>query len=265
MLHIYDEIVASCRDPDPDESAVLLASIIRRARLDRRRFPTGIAWEEGREEVPITSRQHARRAAAGIAGSGEGETTHVCVMDRWGNVVSLTQSIERSFGAAVATPGLGFLHNGYMRTFKVKNRKHPHYLRPGGIARSNAAPTILLGPSGRRIAVGSTGSERMGSSIFQVLVRLRYQDPFTAVSAPRLHCTPEREVFLEADRFPPAALAALEEWGFKLTAWDPWSFKAGGLQLVTSDGLLIRGVAEPRRDGAAAGPRTEPRAWGPDA
>lgn len=282
MLHIHDEIVASGLDPDPDEAAVLMAAIIRRARLDRRRFPSGLASEEGTDGLPLTSREHAARAASEILefiadrgapvrsrheamrDSAGGETTHVCVMDARGNVASLTQSIERSFGAAVATPGLGFLYNGYMRTFKVKSRNHPFTLRPGAAARSNASPTILLGPDGRRIAVGSTGSERMGSSIFQVLVQLRARDPFSAVSAPRLHCTPEGQVFLEADRFSPATLLALEDRGFTLSAWDAWSFKAGGLQLAITDGSHFRGVAEPRRDGAAAGPRTQPRERVPD-
>jgi gamma-glutamyltranspeptidase len=94
----------------------------------------------------------------------------------------------------------------------------------------------------------------MLSGIFETLVRLGSQSPFQSVAAPRLHCTPEGQVFLEADRFSEKALHALKEQGFELNYYDPWSFKVGGLQLAVYDGELLHGVADPRRDGAAAGP-----------
>jgi gamma-glutamyltranspeptidase/glutathione hydrolase len=175
-------------------------------------------------------------------------------MDSFGNVVSATQSIERSFGAKVASSKLGFLYNGYMKGFKIENKRHPHYLRPGAVARSNAAPTILFSGGHPAAAIGSTGSERMVSGIFQTLVRLQYQTPFEAVSAPRLHCTPEGDVLIEADRFHHETLGLLKRDGFSVQALDAWSFSAGGLQLVTCDGGRFCGVGEPRRDGAAAGP-----------
>ncbi len=276
MLQVVDRLMPADLDPDSPEAAVLLASVIRRARFDRRLFPDGIPGAGDRRGPPLWSRAWSRAAALAVSceilqagrrappprrtsrDDGEGETSHVCVMDRLGNVVSLTQSIERSFGAAVAAPALGFLYNGYMRTFKVHRTGHPHYMRPGAPARSNATPTLLLGPDGRRIAIGSTGSERMASGILQVLVRLRSQDPFTAVASPRLHASPDGDVLLEAGRFPESVHAALRARGFTLEAWDDWSFKTGGLNLALCDGTLFHGVGEPRRDAAAHGPAVEP-------
>jgi gamma-glutamyltranspeptidase/glutathione hydrolase len=188
--------------------------------------------------------------------TGRGETTHVSVMDGEGNIVSLTQSIERSFGAAVVTAGLGFIHNGYLRAFKVRNRRHPHYLRPGAPARSNAAPTIVFRDGRPWAALGSTGSERIGSGIFEVLLRLRRDRPFDAVHGPRLHATPQRHVLWEGERFPEGSREALLERGFTVESLGPYSFQVGGLQLATREGATFTGVAEPRRDGAAAGPGT---------
>jgi gamma-glutamyltranspeptidase/glutathione hydrolase len=173
-------------------------------------------------------------------------------MDSQGNAVAMTQSIERSFGSCEITPELGFLYNGFLRSFKVVNQRHPHYLRPGAPARSNAAPTLVLRQGKPWAALGSTGSERLASGIFQVLLRLGRQGPFEAVHAPRLHATPEELVLLEADRFPAACLEALERHGFSLERLEPYSFRMGGLQLVVREDEAFRGVGEPRRDGAAA-------------
>jgi gamma-glutamyltranspeptidase/glutathione hydrolase len=175
-------------------------------------------------------------------------------MDHASNVVSVTQSIERSFGAKIASDRLGFLYNGYMKAFKIEDRRHPHYLRPGAVARSNASPTILFRNGRPCAAVGSTGSERMVSGIFETLARLEYRSPFDAVRSPRLHSTPEGEVLIEAERFPPGTLGALVQSGFTIRPLDSWSFSTGGLQLTTFDGTGFCGVGEPRRDGAAAGP-----------
>jgi gamma-glutamyltranspeptidase len=121
------------------------------------------------------------------------------------------------------------------------------------VARSNASPTLVFTPN-KSIAIGSTGSERMASGIFQVLVRLIFQDDFKAVSAPRLHCTPDRQVQYEPDRFSDTVLSALQRAEFTLSPYaEPWAFSAGGLQLACGDNTEQRAVADPRRDGAAFG------------
>jgi gamma-glutamyltranspeptidase len=127
-------------------------------------------------------------------------------------------------------------------------------LQPGAIARSNACPTIVFQSGHPKYAIGSTGSERMVSGIFQVLVRLKSQSPFWAVAAPRLHCTPEREVYLEAGRFKPQTLELLKKQKYQLAPYDDWAFSVGGLHLAGIDPGTFWGVADPRRDGAAFGP-----------
>jgi len=249
---------------------VRVAALIGRARADRifYRLRTGAdALGEAADLLDPGYAQRAARECLEPAGerrtatppaevSGRGETTHVSVVDEEDNVVSLTQSIERSFGAAVLTSGLGFLYNGYLRAFKVRNQQHPHYLRPDAPARSNAAPTIVLRDGKPRSALGSTGSERMCSGIFEVLLRLRRDSPFDAVHGPRLHCSARRHVLWEEERFPAGSREALLDGGFTPESLGPYSFQVGGLQLVTRAGGALVGVAEPRRDGAACGPAT---------
>ena len=88
----------------------------------------------------------------------------------------------------------------------------------------------------------------------QVLVRLRTHSPFEAVDAPRLHCTPEGKVSLEASRFRDDIPKALKRHGFEVDERDPYSFYLGCVQLVLRDKRGFVGVADPRRDGSAGGP-----------
>ena len=136
-----------------------------------------------------------------------GETTHLSVMDRDGNVVSLTQSIERVYGAKVVNPDLGFLYNNYMSAFEYEDMSHPYYLRPNGVPWASVAPTVIFKAGKPWLAIGSPGSERIVTTIAQVLIRLFRQSPFDAVAAPRMHCSFDGKVSLEAacmrDDIPP--------------------------------------------------------------
>lgn len=257
MLNLFEELEPEEFDPDSPEAALLFAVIIRKSRLDRRKhklIPLDLSKWDGPD---LLSKTYAQTSAKELQiQNGLGETTHFNVIDDKGNIVSATQSIERSFGAKVATPELGFLYNGFMKGFKIENKRHPHYLKPGAVARSNATPTIILKNGKPRYVIGSTGSERMVSGIFQVLIRLyKGQSPFEAVSAPRLHCTPESQVVLELSRFSDDAIQRLHDKKFEVTPYDSdWSFSSGGLHMLSiEDNGLITGVADPRRDGYANG------------
>ena len=197
----------------------------------------------------------ARRIAA-IQTSGE--TTHLSVMDSEGNTVALTQSIENVYGSCAASPQLGFLYNNYMSAFNLDDPAHPYYLRPDAVPWASVAPTIVFRKERPWLAIGSPGSERIPPAILQVLLRLRGSSPLAAVDAPRIHCSLDGVVSAEASRLSTDVLDALGRSGFELTRREPYSFYMGCVQLVMADGDRLVGVADPRRDGAAAGPDTAP-------
>ncbi len=261
VLHILDLLEACGRgelDLENADDVVHVAEVIRRARIERRDYYLGIRKHPDTSVERLLEPDRLAAAAAAIRDReerGAGETTHIVTADRNGNLVSMTQSIERSFGSKVVTPELGFLYNGYLRAFKVQSKKHPHYLRPGAPARSNAAPSIVFRDGVPECAIGSSGSERMASSIVTTLLRLwRHGDAFEAVHGPRIHATPDDTILLERERWSDACIAALEARGFTLETLDAYAFKTGGLQLLARDGDAFVGVGEPRRDGAASGP-----------
>jgi gamma-glutamyltranspeptidase/glutathione hydrolase len=257
MLNVLDCFPIKRWNPDTPEGALLLAKVIRRAQIDRKdraydpHFYPQVSGER------MTNRDYAKTVAHELGDridTGEDETTHLSVMDRNGNVVGLTQSIERVFGSYSGSPRLGFLYNNYMSAFEHTDIKHPHYLRPNAVPWASVAPTMVFRRRRPWAVLGSPGSERIASAVVQVLLRLDSESPFEAVDAPRLHCSIHDVVSLEATRMRSDIPALLEKQGFETFVRDPYSFYLGCVALVVHEQKEFIGMADPRRDGAAGGP-----------
>lgn len=256
ILNVIDKFPAAIRNPDTPRGALLFSEVIRRANIDRRDRPFDPHFYPQVETKRMLSDEYATLMAKQVRSriKTRGDTTHLSVMDEQGNVVALTQSIERVFGAFEASPKLGFLYNNYMSAFEYTDMTHPNYLRPAAVPWASVAPTIVFRGSRPWCAIGSPGSARIASAIAQVLVRMRYQSPYDAVSAPRLHCSVGGRVSLEASRMRNDIPALLEKRGFTVDLRDPYSFYLGSVQMVVREKGEFVGVADPRRDGSAAGP-----------
>jgi len=243
-------------NPDTPEGALLLSEIIRQANLDRRDRPFDPNFYPQIQGKKMLQDAYAEKVAEQIRArlKENGETTHLSVMDHFGNVVSLTQSIERVYGSYSVTPELGFLYNNYMSAFEYKDKTHPNYLRPVAVPWASVAPTIVFRGSKPWLAIGSPGSERIATAILQVLIRLRNQSPYDAVASPRLHCSIKGRVSIEASRMRDDIPSLLKKHGFSVDLRNAYSFYLGCIQLVMHDKNEFIGVADPRRDGAAGGP-----------
>jgi gamma-glutamyltranspeptidase/glutathione hydrolase len=207
--------------------------------------------------------------AGGTDTEEPGETTHLCTVDGMGNAVSLTQSIQSLFGAKVANSQLGFLYNNYLCT--CKRRRHPYQLGSGCIPQSNIAPTFVLrdglcGEAGSRgeirfggeplLVLGAAGSRRITSAILHVIsgvidCGLSLEE---AVSLPRVHGLRSRKVYIERPAATESLLRRMEKRFREVTIKAAHSYSMGGVQAIQfgRDRTLV-GVADPRRDGAAAG------------
>ena len=257
MLNVYQQLPPELRDLDSPRGAVALAETIRRAFRDRRDRPFDAALlRPGQREADDQHRprEEGRPAGGEARGARAGRRHTSRSWTATGNVVGLTQSIERVYGAAVATPELGFLYNNYMSAFETDDISHPYFLRPNAAPWASVAPTIVFRGQRPWLVIGSPGSERITPSILQVLLRLPTHSPFAAVDAPRLFCTLGGLVSLEASRMRDDIPEALETAGFEIQRRDPYSFYLGCVQLVLREGDELIGVADPRRDGSAAGP-----------
>ncbi|WP_209121297.1 gamma-glutamyltransferase family protein [Alkalihalobacillus sp. BA299] len=190
-----------------------------------------------------------------------GETTHLSVSDKDGNAVGITQSIELVFGSKRMASGLGFFYNNYMSAFEYKNMTHPYFLLPGGKPWSSVAPTLIFKNGSPRYLLGSPGSSRISTSLAQVITRLvdRKESLDSAIAAPRFHSSDTAKLLIEKLRFNDDVINALTTTGFELKKRGAYSFYLGcvqGIQFPEKEGEPFYGVADPRRDGTAAGPKS---------
>ena len=197
-------------------------------------------------------------------------TTQISVIDQHGNVVSLTQTLGRSFGAAVMSPDLGFPYNDFLENFNFEHPDCPNYLRPRIVLPTPMAPTIVLRNGALVAALGSGSSGRIPSIISGTISNLvdRGMDLPSAVAAPRILWggTVEQEPRVQMEIAGPLADAdadALLDLGYPTL--DRVRFPADALALarmgsVNAVGCDFRrggfvGVGDPRRSGVALGPR----------
>jgi gamma-glutamyltranspeptidase/glutathione hydrolase len=190
---------------------------------------------------------------AGSAGQA-GCTTHHSHVDRWGNFVSLTQSLGDAFGSALMVDGYGFFLNNAMKLFDPRPTAGVAGIAP--FKRPLTPwPTLVLHDARPVMALGSPSGTRIPNAITQVLInivehRMALQ---AAVNLPRVHWSGHE---LEAEKdMPERAKSGLLERGHEVqyrNARSPWF---GAVQVVARDpeSGLCTGAADPRRQGAAAG------------
>jgi gamma-glutamyltranspeptidase/glutathione hydrolase len=213
------------------------------------------------------------------------DTTHVSVVDRFGNAVALTQSLGD--GSGVATPSLGFEYNSLLETFEFCDRQSPNFPKPFATVRSTMTPTILFCNGQPFLVLGAPGSSRIPSTIIAVVTNVvdRGMPLGEAVAAPRIlgdrpnprnpkgcrlaPLDPESvpKVYLElAGPITVEQADELEARGFGDQYRQDFPVHGrtlralGGLTAVMADpatGLLI-GVGDPRRNCSAAAPIVSP-------
>lgn len=119
-------------------------------------------------------------------------TTHLNVVDRWGNVVSYTLTIEQTAGSAITVPGYGFLLNNELTDFNfvplTEGVPDPNLPGPGKQPRSSMSPTILRDGRDPVLSCGTPGGATIITSVAQIIVGHLERDlPLVeAVAAPRL-------------------------------------------------------------------------------
>lgn len=118
---------------------------------------------------------------------GSPDTTHVSVVDKWGNCVALTHSLGSSSGAI--TPGLGFMYNNSMVNFHPYDG-HPNSIAPHKGRTTGMTPTVVLKNGKPVLVLGAPGATRIITSVLQVILnRLDFGMGMTdAVLAPRFDC-----------------------------------------------------------------------------
>jgi gamma-glutamyltranspeptidase/glutathione hydrolase len=187
------------------------------------------------------------------------ETTHFSIVDKYGNAVANTYTINFSYGSGIVVDGAGFLLNNEMDDFSAKAGVPNGYglvggeankVEPGKRMLSSMSPSIVQKDGRNFLVAGSPGGSRIITTTLQVIMNvidhgLNIQ---SAVAAPRIHhqWLPD-EIRIE-EGISPDTIVALEEKGHSVTQKSAM----GAIQaIMVKDGMMYGG-ADPRRSTALA-------------
>jgi gamma-glutamyltranspeptidase/glutathione hydrolase len=177
------------------------------------------------------------------------DTTHLIAVDRDGDVVSMTSSIENAFGSGLMVGG--FLLNNQLTDFDGPG--HPNAPAACKRPRSSMAPVMVLDENGEvELAVGSPGGARIISYVARVIDQVYTEeiDIQAAISRPNVTGWGELESGCGTPALGPADVAALQDLGHERAHLESVRLNSGlhGIQRV-GDGWL--GGVDPRREGEA--------------
>ena len=247
MRHAYADRARLLGDPDFVKMPT--------AGLTSKRYAASIRARIKREQA-----QPSRDIGAGDPAAFEGDnTTHYSVVDRFGNAVANTYTLNLSYGVGLVADGTGVLLNNELDDFAAAPGAPNAFgligfeaNAPGPNKRplSSMTPTIVLKDGKPFLVTGSPGGSRIINVVLQVLLNaIDHGMPIAdAVQAPRIHhqWLPD-EVMIEAG-VSPATVKALEARGHRVTVRTP--FSSANSIMVLPDGLV--GAADTRSRGALA-------------
>lgn len=200
----------------------------------------------------VTRRIAHRLQARAEGGTGDvvGSTTHIAVLDGYGNAASVTCS--NGTGSGVLPVGTG-MHLNNMLGEEDLNPLGFHQQEPATRVTSMMAPTIVVADGEIELALGSAGSNRLRSAILQVIRNVVDYglDLEDAVRRGRLHY--EGGVLHAEAGISESALDELERRGYRMVRWKDVNLYFGGVQAAYRDpeSGQLSGAGDPRRGGAA--------------
>ena len=192
------------------------------------------------------------------------ETTQYSVIDRWGNAVSTTTTINGWFGNGVVVEGAGFFLNNEMDDFSAKPGVPNMYgvlgseaneIQPNKRMLSSMTPTIIVKDQKPYLILGSPGGSTIITTVLQVVLNVVDHGMALrqAVDAPRIHHQwfPD-ELRYERSAFPPSVAQGLKDRGFNLVEM---SGNQGRVEAIMIDPLngMYQGVSDFRGYGLADG------------
>jgi gamma-glutamyltranspeptidase/glutathione hydrolase len=190
---------------------------------------------EIRKRIPAATAVPSSELRAAPAVKEGVHTTHYSVVDRLGNAVAVTYTLNSFFGASVIAGNTGFLLNNDMDDFTSKVGEPNQFglilgainkIEPGKRALSAMSPTIVMKGDQLVMVVGSPGGPRIITSVLQTILNvLEYNmDIQAAVDAPRFHhqWLPD-SIDVEADTFSPSVQSQLAKMGYHFSSQKRWS------------------------------------------
>ena len=209
------------------------------------------------EEAARIDAKHAKPFVPPTAsGAKDSHTTHFVVADRWGNVVSATQTLGNAFGSRIMPAGTGIWLNNSLAYSTFEPRGNPMDAHAGRRKLSGDCPTIILRNGRPWAALGTPGGHTIGQTVPQIVMNLidfgmRIDD---AIASPRISFV-EPDVLAVEEGIPVEVRNALAALGHNIRVVRALGNAHGLTIAYDSDGkpAQFRGGADPRGSGSARG------------
>lgn len=191
------------------------------------------------------------------------QTTHLSIVDGWGNAVAATLTINLTFGSGLVAPGTGVLLNDEMDDFVAAPGQpnafglvggEANSIAPGKRPLSSMTPAILVQDGRVRMVSGAPGGSKIITTTLQTIINVIdfKMNALQAVSAPRIHHQwYPAKLYFEHNGLSPDTVELLRKWGHALAERSPMC----NAQIIVVDPATSTryGASDPRGMGTAAG------------
>ncbi|WP_063913415.1 gamma-glutamyltransferase [Pseudomonas sp. p21] len=188
------------------------------------------------------------------------QTTHFSIVDKQGNAVSNTYTLNLDYGSGVVVKGAGFLLNDEMDDFSAKPGAANAFgvvggdanaIAPGKRMLSSMSPSLMTRDGKVELVIGTPGGSRIFTSIFQVMNNLYdYGMPLDkAVAAQRVHhqLLPKDTIYF--DSYAPLTGPVADELKKMGYVLEDQGWEMGDIQAIRVDGTKLETASDPRGRG----------------
>jgi gamma-glutamyltranspeptidase/glutathione hydrolase len=211
-------------------------------------------WKE--EAGKIDPKKARPFVPPGASPQSNAHTTHFVVADRWGNLVSATQTLGNLFGSRIMPEGTGIWLNNSLAYCTFEPKGNPMDAHAGHHKLSGDCPTIIFKEGKPWVTIGTPGGHTIGQTVPQMVMNLidfgmNIQE---AIASPRISFF-EPDWLLVEKKIPQAVQDELAKLGHKVRAVDGLTNAHGLAVEYDKKGRLVRfyGGTDPRGEGLAAG------------
>lgn len=183
-------------------------------------------------------------------------TTHFVVADKWGNIVSATQTLGNLFGSKIMPEGTGIWFNNSLAYSTYEPKGNPMDAIPGQRKLSGDCPTIIFKNEKPWVALGTPGGHTIGQTVPQMVMNLIYfnMDIEEALSSPRVSFIEPNRYAIERD-IPDSVFNQLKAKGHEVERVTSLGNAHGLMIHFNQDGTIaeFEGASDPRGEGMAKG------------